>query len=283
MLSNTFLFTDLAEHAEKHSRTSDWWKETDIKVREELDEVFLNGHVTLSLGDLGPLKIQNTSFGSIESKHLFGLDELIIFAWYARNQKRYSKTLDLGANVGVHSLIMSKFGFEVTAYEPDPSHLKLFQSHLKENAISTVDLRPRAIADQKGTMNFTRVVGNTTGSHLSGAKKNLYGELEEFPVDVDAFQKVIEEGFDFIKIDVEGFEANLLQSLRPEQLGSTEIMLEVGSEENARIVWNEIARLGVYAYSQKENWNRASSLSAIPQSYKEGSLFISKNSEMSWR
>ena len=283
MLSNPFLFTDLAEHAENHSRTSHWWKETDIKVREELDEVFLNGHVTLSLGDLGPLKIQNTSFGSIESKHLFGLDELIIFAWYARNQKRYAKTLDLGANIGVHSLIMSKFGFEVTAYEPDPSHLKLLQNHLEENAISSVELRPRAIADRKGTMNFTRVVGNTTGSHLSGAKKNLYGELEEFPVDVDAFQKVIEEGFDFIKMDVEGFEASLLQSLQPEQLGSTEIMLEVGSEENAQIVWNEIARLGVYAYSQKENWGQASSLLAIPQSYKEGSLFISKNSEMSWR
>ena len=282
MLSNPNLLAYIAEHSEEHSRLSPWWMQTDLTIQAELDELFRSDYATLTFGDISPLVIENVSFGTIEAKHLFGLDELIIFAWYAKNRKRYSKTLDLGANIGVHSLVMSKVGFHVTAYEPDPAHSVMLQKHLEKNSVSNVDLRTRAIADKNGEMKFTRVIGNTTGSHLSGAKQDPYGELEEFAVNVDAFQDVIEEGYDLIKMDVEGFEAKLLQSLNPGQLKSSEIMLEVGSAENARLVWTEILRLGLHAYSQKENWGEVTSVAGVPQSYKEGSLFITQSPEMSW-
>jgi FkbM family methyltransferase len=283
MLFDQNLLADVASQARMHSRSSKWWIETDLQVRGELESIFQKDRVSITLGDIENLRIRNIEFGAIQSKHLFGLDELIIFSWYALNKVRYRKTLDLGANIGIHSLVMSKLGFDVTSYEPDPDHIEIFKSQLQDNSVVNVSVRPRAIANINGAMEFTRVVGNTTGSHLTGAKPNPYGELDYFKVDVDAFADVVDEKYDFIKMDVEGFEAKLFESLKPGQLGATEIMLEVGSTDNAVKVWNEIERLGLKAYSQKENWNKVFEISGIPSSYKEGSLFVSSNEGMSWK
>jgi hypothetical protein len=84
-------------------------------------------------------------------------------------------------------------------------------------------------------------------------------------------------------MDVEGFEAKLLESLDPGQLENTEIMLEVGTHENAIQVWKNIERLGLMAYSQKNNWHQVTSLSGIPLSYKEGSLFLTSAEGMAWK
>jgi FkbM family methyltransferase len=282
MIFDQNLLTDLASQAGKHSRNSEWWIYTDQQVRSELESIFQKDVVSITIGDVENLRIRNTQFGAIHSKHLFGLDELIIFSWYQLNKNRYKKTLDLGANIGIHSIVMGKMGFDVTAYEPDPVHITIFNSQLLENSVINVSIRERAIANINGVMGFTRVIDNTTGSHLTGAKPNPYGELEYFKVDVDSFADVVEEKYDFIKMDVEGFEAKLFESLKPGQLGETEIMLEVGSMDNAFKVWNEIERLGLNAYSQKENWKKVSEISGIPSSYKEGSLFVSSLEGMPW-
>jgi len=72
-----------------------------------------------------------------------------------------------------------------------------------------------AMSDKTGEMEFVRVLGNTTGSHLSGAKQNPYGELERFPVRVEAFRPLM-AGADLIKLDIEGHEKEVLLSTRRE-------------------------------------------------------------------
>lgn len=283
MLFDQNLLSYVASQAGAHARSSKWWVDTDLQVRNELEGIFQGETVSITLGEIENLRIRNTEFGAIQSKHLFGLDELIIFSWYQLNKGRYRKTLDLGANIGTHSIVMSKMGFDVTSYEPDPVHIDIFKSQLQSNSIINVQIRERAIANMNGEMEFTRVVGNTTGSHLTGAKQDPYGELEHFKVPVDSFAEIMEEKYDLIKMDVEGYEAKLLESLLPGQLGETEIMLEVGSAENAIKIWNDIERLGLKTYSQKENWKNVTDISGIPSSYKEGSLFISSQEGMSWK
>jgi hypothetical protein len=59
-------------------------------------------------------------------------------------------------------------------------------------------------------------------------------------------------------------------------------MLEVGSIENALAIFEHMKALGVNMFSQKNNWTSVSALDDMPTSYKEGSLFISKKSEMPW-
>lgn len=127
------------------------------------------------LGGFGKLEFPYHNMGAIDTLDLFGLDELIIFSFYWRNRHRYKRAADIGANVGLHSILMSRCGWQVSAYEPDPIHAGLLRRNLVLNGSINVDLFEAAVSDKSGTLEFVRVLGNTTGSHLSGAKSNPYG------------------------------------------------------------------------------------------------------------
>jgi FkbM family methyltransferase len=266
----------------QHSRTSKWWIEANEKYTSMFFKEFNRPVAKIQLGSLDELLFRDINFGAVTSAHLFGLDELIIFTWYQMNSMRYRKTLDLGANIGVHSTVMSKFGFEVTSYEPDPIHIDLFRKTIEDNSVENLSLRKKAIGTNSGKLSFTRVLGNTTGSHLTGSKKNPYGELDVVEVEVDSFQEIISEGYDFIKMDVEGYEVRLISNLKSENFSALEIMLEIGTSENASEIFTHIQRLGVNAFSQKNNWKKVEYLEDLPTSHKEGSLFLSSASSMNW-
>jgi hypothetical protein len=60
------------------------------------------------------------------------------------------------------------------------------------------------------------------------------------------------------------------------------MMVEVGTSENALVIFEHLKTLGVNAFSQKLGWQLVSSLEDMPTSYKEGSLFVSMKQSMTW-
>jgi len=138
-----------------------------------------------------------------------------------------------------------------------------------------------AVSDRHGEMEFVRVLGNTTSSHLAGAKAKPYGELERFPVKVIAIGEIM-DNVDFIKMDAEGQERNIILGTTAEQWANTDMIVEIGSDENASAIYGHLARLGVNAFAQKLGWARVTSAADMPTSYKHGSLFVSNRSEMCW-
>ena len=79
----------------------------------------------------------------------------------------------------------------------------------------------KAISTEKGYVEFTRIKNNTTGSHISGAKDFCYGELEKITVGTDSFKDIVSD-FDFFKIDIEGYEAEVLLSTNSENWINTD-------------------------------------------------------------
>ena len=237
------------------------------------------GHIELS--PFGRINLPYHKMGAIDTLDLFGLDELIIFSFYFANRARYKKVADIGANLGLHSIVMAKCGWEVSAFEPDPVHAKILKNNLSLNDVKQVNLFEAAVSDKAGTLEFVRVLGNTTGSHLAGAKSNPYGQLERFPVKVISIADVI-AGADFIKLDAEGQEKIIILGTEKSSWDKTDMIVEVGSLDNATAIYNHLVKLGVNLFSQKQGWKPVVSLEGMPVSYKEGSLFISKKSEMPW-
>jgi len=235
-----------------------------------------------NLDYLGRISFPYFSMGAINSTHLFGLDELIIFSFYWSNRHRYRKVADLGANIGLHSIVLSHIGYQVTAYEPDPIHFSQLQSNVKSNCTeNTPVLINKAVSTRSGKLEFVRVVGNTTGSHLAGSKENPYGELNKFIVEVDSFNSIC-DAFDFLKIDVEGHEADILLSTTEENWQNTDAIVEIGNPSNAQKVFEYFNGTSINLFSQKTGWNQVSSLEDMPLSYKDGSLFISVKDTMPW-
>jgi FkbM family methyltransferase len=234
------------------------------------------------MGSFGQIEFPYVSMGAIQSTHLFGLDELIIFSYYWKNRNRYKITADLGANIGLHSLMMARAGFSVLAYEPDPVHFELLTENIARNSVqANCRLINKAVSTQTGALEFVRVLGNTTGSHLAGAKKNPYGALEKFKVQVDEFLPLLHE-VDFLKIDVEGHENVILLSTRKSDWLKAEAIVEIGTSENAASIFDHFRRQDINLFSQKTNWKKVHVIDDMPTSYKEGSLFISTNPVMAW-
>jgi FkbM family methyltransferase len=234
-----------------------------------------------SLGAFGEIELPYHKMGAVDTLDLFGLDELIIFAFYLRNRSRYRRASDIGANMGIHSLLMARAGWAVTAYEPDPTHAALLERNLRLNQADRVTLKKSAVSDHVGEMEFVRVLGNTTSSHLAGAKSNPYGELERFPVKVDSIADIMPQS-DFVKMDAEGQEKIIILGTTADHWRSTDMMLEVGSPENAAAIHSHLGKLQVNAFAQKLGWQRVQSLTDMPTSYKDGSLFITRSDHMPW-
>lgn len=251
-------------------------------ARREVEALFV-GHEpkVRKIEPFGELVFPYHKMGAVDSLNLFDLDELIIFSFYRVNRKSYRRVLDLGANIGLHSIILSKCGFEVRAYEPDPEHFKFLQRNLALNNCSNVQAFNCAVSRKAGVMEFVKVLGNTTGSHLAGSKLNPYGDLERFPVNVEAIEPLITWA-DLMKIDVEGHEKEILLATNRDHWLNTDALVEVENRRNAIALYEHFKALDVRLFSQKTNWQLVGSLDDVPTSYREGTLFVTCRSKMPW-
>ena len=269
--------------ASQHARTSATYNVLDERARAAVAASGLTQESgeAVPLGSFGTVVFPFKRMGAISTLELFGLDELIIFSFYWVNRNRYRRAADIGANLGIHSILMGKCGWDVMAYEPDPEHAKLLRSNLDRNGSVSVELIEAAVSDRSCTLEFVRVLGNTTSSHLTGAKNDAYGPLERFPVRVETIAAIMRT-VDFIKMDAEGQERVIILGTTLEHWESTDMMVEVGSEDNAAAIFEHLQKIGVRAFAQKLGWNQVKSVDDMPTHYKNGSLFITRKSVMPW-
>jgi FkbM family methyltransferase len=270
----------LVENPNQHMHSSALYRLLKATARSAVQELFSSTErVDQPFGPFGEISMPFTKMGNINSLDLFGIDELIIFAFYNANRTRYRNVIDIGANLGLHSIILSRCGFNVHAFEPDPWHYEMLITNLSANE-TTVTTFKEAVSVKDGVAQFVRVLGNTTGSHLAGAKDS-YGEKEIFNVPIRAVTPLFESA-DFVKIDAEGHEKELLKSLSIEQLNHIDIMVEVGNPENAEEIYKYFKSIGGKMFAQKIGWARVTKIEDIPTSHREGSLFITSKELMPW-
>lgn len=270
----------LAENPARHVHASALYRLCKADARHAVEEMFSSTErVARPFGPFGEISMPFTKMGNITSLDLFGVDELIIFAFYNANRARYRNVIDIGANLGLHSMILARCGFSVRCFEPDPWHYEMLTANLAANKVDVTTFK-EAVSVKDGEAQFVRVLGNTTGSHLAGSKDS-YGEKEVFTVPIRAVAPLFESA-DFAKIDAEGHEKELLLAATPQLMQKLDIMVEIGNAENAKAVFAHFQSIGIGMYAQKIGWNRVQKLEDVPTSHREGSLFISAKPAMLW-
>lgn len=234
-----------------------------------------------AFGPFGALRFPYHAMGSIDSLNLFDFNELMIFAFYDRNRGRYGRALDLGANLGLHSIMLSRCFAEVRSFEPDPVHFEILTANLARNGCGNVTAIRAAASIADGEAEFVRVKGNTTGSHLAGAKKNPYGALDRFPVEVRDVTDEIRRA-DFVKLDIEGHEGELICGIDPRVWAGVDAMVEIGTPENAERVFAHLQGSPVRLYSQHLGWGPVTMAAEMPTSHRDGSLFMTVGEGVPW-
>ena len=218
--------------------------------------------------------------GNLNCSYLFGFNELIIMSYYLFNNNNYKKVIDIGANIGVHSIIFSRLKYKVKSFEPDDNNFLELKKNINLNKIKNINLNKMAISKSKGYKNFVRVCGNTTGNHLQG-KKIPYGKLEIFKVKTDQLKKYL-KGVNFVKIDAEGSEIDILAKLSKKNFINTEFMIELNSKENAKKLLKLSKNYNLNLFSQKIAWKKTSKIDDLPHHHSYGSVFVTVKNSMNW-
>lgn len=130
---------------------------------------------------------------------------------------------DIGANIGLTTLLFSDLAKYVYAFEACSSTYDILQKNLKSNNIQNVQGINFGIGQKSETLTITFATNNRSGGFVSNKIQPMKGHTTE-----DINIKTLDDFFteipppNFIKIDVEGFEQNvvrggssLLETYRP--------------------------------------------------------------------
>jgi len=123
---------------------------------------------------------------------------------------------DIGANVGVFSLFAAKVkGTQIFSFEPHPKNYAVLMNNVTKNELNNI----RCFKFALGLQNEDRVLieGNIAGGHKLSHNSNATiseGTLEVKSVTLESMlEKLDIDTIDFIKLDCEGAEGEIIKSL----------------------------------------------------------------------
>lgn len=126
----------------------------------------------------------------------------------------HAVVLDVGANIGNHSLAFSLDAKQVYAFEPLPEVFAVLEQNLRQNAIANVSAFNVALSDENGESILYR---NRKGNVGASSFDRRAGEMEEVMVKRRIGDELAGElglqRLDLVKIDVEAHEVYVLQGL----------------------------------------------------------------------
>lgn len=132
---------------------------------------------------------------------------------------RSGAALDVGANIGNHSLWLSRRFAQVYAFEPNPVCIKLFEANMLMNQVDNVRLFALGLSDTSMLMTFHANLEGNLGR--SGVTQTLAATAtRSFPVQLERGDDVLDGAIPaqlpllLVKLDIEGHEMQALAGLR---------------------------------------------------------------------
>ncbi|MFO0813506.1 MAG: FkbM family methyltransferase [Gemmatales bacterium] len=148
------------------------------------------------------------------NRHVINRKELHDFQkeldFYSQFVKPNSLCFDVGANYGLKTEVFLRLGAKVVAFEPQPECIKEIESRLGQQSKLTIE--QTALGQAPGQMTLYIMSYRTKSSLLKDWQGEQVGNLE---VPVSTLDRMIAKyGVpNFCKIDVEGFELEVLKGL----------------------------------------------------------------------
>ncbi|SKB05904.1 methyltransferase, FkbM family [Prosthecobacter debontii] len=132
-------------------------------------------------------------------------DDHVFLLRFLRKEDRF---FDIGANAGAYSVLAASVGSEVLSLEPVPETFERLVVNSRLNVASRIKPLQLAVGDSPGRVRITTDLG--PGNHLT---MNVSEESPSIEVDLVTMKCLSEKegGPTFVKIDVEGYELEVLQ------------------------------------------------------------------------
>jgi FkbM family methyltransferase len=141
----------------------------------------------------------------------FGASEPDLFAFYASFFRDGMVVIDAGANIGLHTLFITKRvapSGKVFSFEASQKNFNRLVENWGRTTLKNVNLYPFALGDKRGKIFFRDDVGDSSRSRIVQKNSGLVVDM----ISLDDFcQNESIACIDLIKLDVEGAEMRFLQ------------------------------------------------------------------------
>lgn len=144
----------------------------------------------------------------------YAKEELRLFDDFLRTMEQ-PVVLDVGANIGHHTLFAAMHSKEVFSFEPFADVAEKLKQKISDNGLTNVTLFEFALGDQNELASYVKPNSHNTGT---GSFVNSGNEGETLSLPIRVGDEVLADqnikNIHFIKIDTEGFEPFILRGLK---------------------------------------------------------------------
>lgn len=196
----------------------------------------------------------------IYNNGLYGNWEKESLKLWAALSKNATTIIDVGANTGIYSLVAQNNNAkaQIIAIEPIDINLNILSKNIKKNKFK-IKTEKIALSDKEGTAKMYMLKDQL--NYMTSINDDRYAlhpeikgdtEVVEIEVDIKPFNFIYEKyklnTIDLIKIDVEGHEISVLNSMLPYlKEHKPSILIEIIGDENAKIMDEMFKTIG-YEY-----------------------------------
>ncbi|MEK7357563.1 MAG: FkbM family methyltransferase, partial [Bdellovibrionota bacterium] len=130
--------------------------------------------------------------------------------------------IDAGANIGWHTVIAAKMvgsSGKVIAFEPEPKNLELLRRNIELNALTNVEVIPKAVMDEAGPREL-HVSNFNSGDHIVGLSVATSAHVTKVSIEATTLDETIARlaldpaKIAMIKADIQGSEVDMLEGGR---------------------------------------------------------------------
>ena len=149
--------------------------------------------------------------------------------------------LDIGSNVGNHSIYFSKYFKSVQSFDPNPKLWKQFEENVKINNSANITLHKLGLGDTSAELPFFDIASDNQGLGTVVRAEQYDRPLRQIAtVKVEHGDALMQlhgvRDIDAIKIDVQGFEPEVLAGLRSTLLRDKPVVwMEIGAGTSMKL------------------------------------------------
>ena len=133
----------------------------------------------------------------------------IVFEFLSSRGLIFGSALDIGANIGIHSLLFAQKYDRVVAFEPHPQTFQLLRFNLENYAPNAIALNIALYSDSRTLILADANPGNIGAASLHGSQDSADG-FEVMTCALDEVAQVADLPISLVKIDTEGAEHDVL-------------------------------------------------------------------------
>ena len=185
-------------------------------------------------------KLVGFLFEAIDSSSFLGqYNELIKRDIYKfKSSNPYPFIIDCGVNIGLSIVCLKKMHLnaKIIGFEPDPKIFEVAKKNVKTAGFSNVELIKKAVWTEETKLSFYQE--GSAGGRLEKAKNDKTIQVETFDL-----KKIINQEVDFLKIDIEGAEFDILKDIEDNLHYVKNIFIEYHSKINNQQNLGEIINI----------------------------------------